>query len=60
MPAWVQEFVTVNPVTLLIEAARGLLDGVPDAGDIALVLALSGAMTVVFAPIALRLYNRRA
>nr|BFE78793.1 hypothetical protein GCM10020093_013940 [Planobispora longispora] len=55
-----REFVAVNPVTLLVEAARGLLDGVPDAGDVALVLALSGGMTLVFAPIALRLYNRRA
>ncbi|GIH80242.1 ABC transporter permease [Planobispora longispora] len=60
MPALVREFVAVNPVTLLVEAARGLLDGVPDAGDVALVLALSGGMTLVFAPIALRLYNRRA
>jgi len=55
MPAWVREFVTVNPVTRLIEAARGLLDGAPDAGAAVLVLALSGGMTVVFAPIALRL-----
>jgi ABC-2 type transport system permease protein len=59
MPAWVREFVTVNPVTRLIDAARGLLDGVPDARDIALVLTFSGAMTVIFAPIALWLYNRR-
>lgn len=60
VPAWVREFMIANPVTLLVEAARGLLDGVPDAGDIALVVGLSGVMTVVFAPIALRLYNRRA
>ncbi|GAA3113230.1 ABC transporter permease [Planomonospora alba] len=59
MPAWVREFVAVNPVTLLVEAARGLLDGVPDAGDVTRVLAVSGAMTVVFAPIALWFYNRR-
>jgi ABC-2 type transport system permease protein len=60
MPAWVREFVTVNPVTLLVEAARGLLGGVPDAGDVLLVLGISGVMTVVLAPIALRLYSRGA
>ncbi|MEV0751189.1 ABC transporter permease [Streptosporangium sp. NPDC050280] len=59
MPTWVREFVTVNPVTLLVDAARSLLDGVPDAGDIALVLALSGVTTIVFAPLALWLYNRK-
>lgn len=59
MPGPLREFVTVNPVTLLVEAARGLLDGVPDAGDVLLVLGISAAMTIVLAPIALRLYSRR-
>jgi len=59
MPDWLQAVVDVNPVTLLCEAARGLMDDTPDAGDILLVLGLSAAITAVFAPIALRLYNNR-
>jgi ABC-2 type transport system permease protein len=58
MPDWLRAFVEVNPVSLLVEAARGLMDGVPDAGDITLVLVLAVVITAVFSPIALRLYNR--
>jgi ABC-2 type transport system permease protein len=59
MPDWLQAFVEVNPVTLLCEAARGLMNDVPDGGDITIVLVLSAAITAVFAPIALRLYNNK-
>lgn len=58
MPGWLRAFVEVNPVSLLVEAARGLMDGVPDVGDITLVLVLAAVITAVFSPIALRLYNR--
>lgn len=60
MPGWLQAFVDVNPVTLLCEAARGLMDDAPDGGDILIVLVLSAAITAVFAPIALRLYNTKS
>ena len=60
MPDWLRAFVDVNPVTLLCEAARGLMDDVPDAGDITVVLLLSLVVTAVFAPIALRLYNNKS
>lgn len=60
MPGWLEAFVEVNPVTLLCEAARGLMDDVPDGGDILVVLVLSAAITAVFAPIALRLYNTKS
>ncbi|MBC9731971.1 ABC transporter permease [Nocardioides marmotae] len=59
MPGWLQSFVDVNPVTLLVEAARGLMNDAADGGDILLVVVLSVAITAVFAPIALRLYNRK-
>ncbi|MDN4173169.1 ABC transporter permease [Nocardioides sp. SOB77] len=59
MPGWLQAFVDVNPVTLLVEAARGLMDDAADGGDISLVVLLSVVITAVFAPIALRLYNRK-
>ena len=59
MPGWLRAFVEVNPVTLLVEAARGLMNGVPDAGDVLVVVVLSAAVTAVFAPVALRMYNRK-
>jgi ABC-2 type transport system permease protein len=60
MPDWLQAFVDVNPVTLLCEAARGLMDDVPDTGDISVVLVLSAVVTALFAPVALRLYNNKS
>ncbi|GAA3604815.1 hypothetical protein GCM10022223_20610 [Kineosporia mesophila] len=59
MPGWLQAFVDINPVTLLVEAARGLLNDTPDSGDILFVLGASVALTLVFSPIALRMYNRK-
>ncbi|GGO69275.1 ABC transporter permease [Nocardioides deserti] len=59
MPGWLQAFVDVNPVTLLVEAARGLMNDTADGGDILLVVLLSAVITAVFAPIALRLYNNK-
>lgn len=58
MPGWLRAFVEVNPVTVLVEAARGLMNGAADAGDITLVLVLSAAITALASPFALRLYNR--
>lgn len=58
MPGWLESFVNVNPITLLVEAARSLMDGAPDGGDILLVLAISAVVTAVASPFALRLYNR--
>ncbi|MFY0408195.1 ABC transporter permease [Solicola sp. PLA-1-18] len=60
MPDWLQAFVDVNPVTLLVEAARGLMDGEPASGEVLVVVALSVAVTAVFAPIAMRIYNRKS
>ncbi len=47
-----------HPVSLLVEAARGLMDGGADGGDIGMVLVLAVVVTAVFSPIAMRLYNR--
>ncbi|WKN50201.1 ABC transporter permease [Nocardioides sp. Arc9.136] len=59
MPGWLQSFVDINPITLLVEAARGLMNDAADAGDILVVVLMSVAITAVFAPIALRLYNHK-
>ena len=57
MPGWVQAFVKVNPITHLATAARGLMHGTVEAGDIGWVLLWSAALVAVFAPLAMRLYN---
>jgi daunorubicin/doxorubicin transport system permease protein len=58
MPGWLQAFVTVNPVSHLVDAERGLLAGHPPAGQIALVLLASAALIAVFAPLTAWLYSR--
>ncbi len=58
MPAWLRAFVEVNPVTLLADTARGLFNGTPDPVGVIAVLGISAGLTAVFAPIALRSYNR--
>jgi ABC-2 type transport system permease protein len=57
MPGWVQAFVKVNPVTHLASAARGLMHGSIEAGDVGWVLLWSVGLVVVFAPLTMRLYN---
>ena len=58
MPGWVQSFVRVNPITHLATAARGLMHGTVDAGDIGWVLLWSAGLLAVFAPLTMRLYNK--
>ncbi|HKE97858.1 MAG TPA: ABC transporter permease [Actinomycetes bacterium] len=60
MPGWLQAWVKVNPVTLLTDAMRGLLVGGEVAGPALGALAWAGVIAVVFAPLALRAYRRRA
>ena len=58
MPGWLQAFVTINPVSHLVDAERGLLAGQPSAGQITLVLLASAALIAVFAPLTAWLYGR--
>jgi len=59
MPGWLQAFVTVNPVSHLVDAERGLMAGQPPAGQITVVLLASAALVAVFAPLTVWLYGRR-
>jgi len=58
LPAGLEAFVNANPISILIDAARGLMEGTPAAGDIGIVLATAAALTLVFAPLTVRLYQR--
>lgn len=57
MPGWVQAFVNHNPITHLTSAARDLMHGAPAGTEVAWVLLWSVAIVLVFAPLAMRLYN---
>jgi ABC-2 type transport system permease protein len=59
MPGWLQAFVRVNPISHVADAARGLMNGAGGAGDVAWSLIATAAVTAVFAPLTLRLYNRK-
>jgi ABC-2 type transport system permease protein len=59
LPGWLEAFVDVNPISHLVTATRGLMEGHSDGGDIALVLGEAAALTAVFAPLTVRLYLRK-
>jgi daunorubicin/doxorubicin transport system permease protein len=59
MPGWLSAAADLNPVTRLVTADRGLMSGTATAPQIAWALAAAVAFTVVFAPLALRLYRAR-
>ena len=58
MPGWLRAAVSMNPVTHLADASRGLMHGNVRAGDVVWVLVASAVVTAVFAPIAMRMYHR--
>jgi ABC-2 type transport system permease protein len=58
LPAGLEAFVDVNPISILATASRGLMEGNADGGDIAIVLATAAALTAIFAPLTTRLYRR--
>lgn len=59
MPQWLQAFVVVNPVTLLVSAIRGILDGAVSADAIGLSLLAPAVVMAVCAPLSMILYGRR-
>jgi ABC-2 type transport system permease protein len=60
LPSAIEAFVDVNPFSHLVTAARGLMDGNAEMGDILLVLGEAAVLTAVFAPLTMRLYRTRA
>jgi oleandomycin transport system permease protein len=59
MPGWLQSWVKVNPVTILADATRGLLNGVADSGTIVQSLLWAVLLTVVFAPLSVAKFRSR-
>jgi ABC transporter DrrB family efflux protein len=59
MPEWLQPIAEANPVTVVVNAARGLIIGMPDAATIALAAAWIIGLVAVFAPLAIWTYRRK-
>lgn len=60
MPGWLQVWLDINPVERVMSSARGLLSGGPVREPVLWTLGWAVALTVVFAPLAVRAYRRRA
>ncbi len=58
LPAGLKAFVEVNPISILADASRGLMEGNAQGGDILVVLATAAVLTAIFAPLTNRLYRR--
>jgi ABC transporter DrrB family efflux protein len=59
MPSWLQAFVNHQPVSLTMDAARGLLLGHPNASTIAETLIWLVALLIVLIPLTVWAYARR-
>jgi len=59
MPGWLQPIVKANPVSILSDAARGLMVGGPVARPVMLTLMWAALIAVVFAPLAVARFKRR-
>ena len=60
LPGWLQAFVEVNPISVLVTALRGLVHGAPVASEIVVVLAISAALVAVFGPLTMAVYRRKS
>ncbi|MBJ8345084.1 ABC transporter permease [Antrihabitans sp. YC2-6] len=59
MPGWLQAFVNVNPISHLVTATRGLMQGSVEFHDLLIVFGWSAGFVAVFGPISMWLYNRK-
>lgn len=59
MPGWLQAFVGANPISHLVTAVRGLMDGTATTWEIGLVLVEALVMLAVFGPLTMRVYRTR-
>jgi ABC-2 type transport system permease protein/oleandomycin transport system permease protein len=59
MPSWLQVFARNQPVSLMVEAARGLALGTPSDGAIWKILLWILGILIIFIPMSIRQYKRR-
>lgn len=59
MPDLLEWFVNVNPISVLVDAVRGLMHGQVQQEDILWSLVASGILTGIFAPLTMKLYKNK-
>jgi ABC-2 type transport system permease protein len=59
LPAWLEAFVEVNPISHLVTATRGLMAGTVAGPELAVALGAAALLTAVFAPLTTHLYRRK-
>ncbi|ADU28973.1 ABC transporter permease [Evansella cellulosilytica] len=59
LPSWLEAFVDVNPISLVVTATRGLMHGTVAVEEIAWVLFASFLLFIIFAPITMHLYKNK-
>jgi ABC-2 type transport system permease protein len=59
MPGWLQGVVEVNPVTLTVDAVRGLMAGSARTADLGWVALASAVFLGIFGPLTMRTYGRQ-
>jgi ABC-2 type transport system permease protein len=59
LPAGLEAFVNVNPISILADVSRGFMHGGVSGTDIAIVLGVAAALTAVFLPLTTHLYRTR-
>jgi ABC-2 type transport system permease protein len=60
LPAGLQAFVEVNPITHLVTASRDLMGGTLQAENLIVVLGTAVVLTAIFLPLTTRLYRKAA
>jgi ABC-2 type transport system permease protein len=59
LPAGLEAFVNVNPISILSDASRGLMQGGLQETDVLISLGVAALLTAVFMPLTARLYRTR-
>jgi ABC-2 type transport system permease protein len=59
LPGWLRAFVNVNPVSLIIKAVRDLMNDGALTSNVGWALLGCAVVVAIFAPLAVRSYNRK-
>jgi ABC-2 type transport system permease protein len=60
LPSGLEAFVNVNPISILADVSRGLMEGNADGTDILIVLGTAVLLTAIFLPLTTHLYRTRS
>jgi ABC-2 type transport system permease protein len=60
MPDFLQDLTSMNPISLVANAVRGLMQGTANMGDIVNVLIASAVLVGIFFPLAMLVYNKKS